>query len=98
MSLNINKDALEKFNYQNLKKKYTILIVDDEESNLRALRKCLDSSYNLLEASDGQEALELLLKLPNPNIIQLIITDQRMPHLNGIQFLEEINLPYPFCN
>ncbi|MCB1156711.1 MAG: fused response regulator/phosphatase [Leptospiraceae bacterium] len=97
MSLNINKDALEKFNYQNLKKKYTILIVDDEESNLRALRKCLDSSYNLLEASDGQEALELLLKLPNPNIIQLIITDQRMPHLNGIQFLEKSISLIPFA-
>jgi hemerythrin len=68
-------------------KEHTILIVDDESSNLRALASSLEREYNILTAGDGQEALELIQGMENPNEIHLIISDQRMPRLTGVEFL-----------
>ncbi len=79
------KAKIEKDTY----KKHTILIVDDEENNLLALADMLDDSYNVLVAQDGQDALELIQKDNDPERINLIISDQRMPRLNGVDFLEK---------
>ncbi len=72
-----------------IKKRYTILVVDDEESNLNAIAMILDESYNVLKARDGKEALELLSNLPNPEEIHCIVTDQRMSEMNGVEFLKQ---------
>ena len=79
------KAKIEKDTY----KKHTILIVDHEENNLLALADMLDDSYNVLVAQDGQDALELIQKDNDPERINLIISDQRMPRLNGVDFLEK---------
>jgi diguanylate cyclase (GGDEF)-like protein len=71
-------------------KKHTILVVDDEDANLRVLRSVLGSSYDLLEAADGQEAFELVQTIDNREKISLIISDQRMPRMTGVQFFEKI--------
>ncbi len=68
-------------------KKRTILIVDDEEQNLKTLKYALDEEYDILTASDGQEALQLLENDPNPGRIHVIISDQRMPKMTGVEFL-----------
>ncbi|MDH5561248.1 MAG: response regulator [Deltaproteobacteria bacterium] len=70
-------------------KKHSILIVDDEAANLRALNRVLSGKYNIFEASNGKEALEFIQMLKNPGIIDVVITDQRMPYLTGIDFLNQ---------
>lgn len=62
---------------------YKILIVDDEEANLRLLERLFRNQYSVLTAVTGTEALEVLRQ----HDIALIISDQRMPVMTGIQFL-----------
>ncbi|MCB1189012.1 MAG: diguanylate cyclase [Leptospiraceae bacterium] len=87
MALKFNKKVLEKFkSVSKNEKRHTILIVDDEESNLRGLRKILEDEYKILEAKNGKEALDIL-NLHKETNISLIITDQRMPKLTGVELL-----------
>lgn len=62
-----------------------LLIVDDEENILRSLGRLLRrDGYSLLTAANGPEALELLARHP----VGVIVSDQRMPGMNGSEFLE----------
>jgi response regulator RpfG family c-di-GMP phosphodiesterase len=61
----------------------TILIVDDEVINLRMLERLLCSRYSVLTATNGLAALEILKQLD----ISLLISDQRMPGMTGIELL-----------
>jgi len=72
-----------------VKKDHTILIVDDEVNIRMVLSQMLEKNYNLLVAGDGQEALELVQNHPSPEQIHLILCDQRMPRMNGVEFLEK---------
>jgi len=83
-----SKEAL-KAKQKQIHKTHTILIVDDEENNLLALTELLSKDYDILTAKDGQEALELIQKEDNAERIHLIISDQRMPNLTGVEFLEK---------
>ena len=65
--------------------KYKILVVDDEPSNLRLLERLLRRSYTVISASSGGEALKLL----ELHDVALIVSDQRMPGMTGIQFLKK---------
>ncbi len=68
-------------------KKYKILIVDDESDLLEILATRLDmSGYTVLTASDGQKALDIILK----ESIDLVITDVQMPLVTGVELLESI--------
>ena len=63
----------------------TILLVDDEENILRALQRLLmDEDFNIETATSGEAALEILPTLEN---VALIVSDQRMPGMNGAEFL-----------
>jgi len=64
----------------------TILIVDDEIANLQKLRRTFINHYSVLSASTGKEALELVRRYDN---IAVIVADQRMPDMTGIEFLRE---------
>ena len=64
---------------------HTILCVDDEPHNLDALQRSLRKEYSVITAASGPEALEQL----QSHSISLIITDQRMPHMTGVEFLEK---------
>ena len=64
-------------------KTFDILVVDDEEDNLDAFRFAFRKAFNLSYAIGGREALETLERL-DPAVI---ISDQRMPGMNGIEFL-----------
>jgi response regulator RpfG family c-di-GMP phosphodiesterase len=63
---------------------YKILIVDDEAANLRVLERLFRRQYEIVGATSGAEALELL----RVHDIALIISDQRMPGMTGIEFLK----------
>lgn len=65
--------------------KYKILIVDDEPANLRMLERLFRADYEIITAASGSEALELLSRYD----AALIISDQRMPGMTGIEFLKK---------
>ncbi len=69
---------------------YTILLVDDEKENLNVLRSILGTRYNILVANNGQEALDLVQNMPNPEQLTLVVSDQRMPRLTGVQLCEQL--------
>ncbi|MBX9696148.1 MAG: response regulator [Cyanobacteria bacterium] len=68
-----------------MSKRHKILVVDDEVANLRLLKRVLNKDYDVLEAGSGQEGLDLLKN----ETVSLIITDQRMPGMTGVEMLEE---------
>jgi len=63
---------------------YKILIVDDEPANLRLLERLFRRDFEVLTAISGLEALELL----GQHDMALLITDQRMPGMTGIELLK----------
>ena len=74
-----------------LKKGFRILFVDDEEQNLITFKATFRRDYEIYTAKSGKEGLEILAK----QMIDLVITDQRMPQMTGVEFLERIDADYP---
>ncbi|WP_149242780.1 hybrid sensor histidine kinase/response regulator [Dyadobacter sp. 32] len=72
-------------------KKAKILYVDDEENNLISFRASFRNSYQISTAISVAQAEELLLK----ETFQVILADQRMPFITGVQFFEQIRDKYP---
>jgi DNA-binding NtrC family response regulator len=62
---------------------YKILIVDDEAANLRALERLFREDYEVLTAGSGADAVELLRE----HDVAVLLTDQRMPEMTGIELL-----------
>ena len=63
---------------------YKLLFVDDEMANVRLLERLFRHDYNCLTASSAEEALELL----DQHEVAVIITDQRMPSMTGVELLK----------
>ena len=63
---------------------YKLLIVDDETPNLRLLERLFSHEYQCLTASSGPEAIRLL----DQHDVAVLITDQRMPEMTGIDLLK----------
>ena len=73
--------------------KHTILIVDDEENNLQLLKRTFRGTYDILTATNGLEAIDVVKQYGNT--ISLIISDQKMPVMEGIDFFKAIRHDYP---
>lgn len=73
--------------------KPTILCVDDENDNLEALERIFRKKYNILKAISGKQALDIIQQQGHE--ISLILTDQRMPEMTGIEVLEKVIGQYP---
>ena len=70
----------------------TVLIAEDEANMRRVLSALLErDGFRALEAADGAAALELLAREP----VDAILTDLRMPKLNGLELLEAVRRRYP---
>jgi DNA-binding NtrC family response regulator len=65
--------------------KYKILIVDDEPVNLRTLERLFRRDYQTVTAQSGAEALTLL----EQHDVALLISDQRMPEMTGIELMKK---------
>jgi response regulator RpfG family c-di-GMP phosphodiesterase len=72
-------------------KKITVLYVDDELNNLISFKAVFRIKYNVLTAISGEEAIKIL----KTNNVSIIITDQRMPKMTGVEFLESILDEHP---
>ncbi len=72
-------------------KKYELLLVDDEIANLQKLQRTFMEQYGVHLAQSGEEALRILDEVS----IDAIITDQKMPNMTGIEFLELSQKSYP---
>lgn len=65
--------------------KHSILCVDDEPDIVEALERLLRKKYRILKATSGAEGLEIL----KSEKVSLILCDQRMPKMTGVQFLSK---------
>ena len=69
-----------------------LLLVDDEENVLRALERVfVPVGHQVLMATSGEEALTLLAN----ESVDLVISDMRMPGMDGHQFLKQVRSLYP---
>ncbi len=75
----------------NPSEKIRILYVDDEENNLQAFKATFRRDYKIFLAISAKEGLDILKN----EDIEIIITDQRMPEMTGVEFLESVIPLYP---
>jgi two-component system, sensor histidine kinase and response regulator len=68
-------------------KKYSILYVDDESNNLIVFRNAFFRNFKVITSNSAEEALDIL----KTEVVQVIISDQRMPGMTGIDFLSKAN-------
>ena len=71
-----------------------VLLVDDDTEMLHALKegfKKYQESFSVVLAEDGLQALERLKR----NLISLVVTDLKMPHMDGFELLAHIMVNYP---
>ena len=66
-------------------KKARILVVDDEERILSALKSIFRARYHVFATTDGNKALEFMQKYP----MHVVISDQRMPIMPGVELLRQ---------
>jgi putative nucleotidyltransferase with HDIG domain len=71
---------------------YSVLFVDDEVNILKAVQRLLrNESWHVLTASRGSEALEILERTP----AQVVVSDQRMPEMSGVDLLAAVRTRHP---
>jgi len=73
-------------------KKYTILVVDDEELFIEYIQRMMsDENYNVVTAASAQEGLDILEKQQ----VSMVISEYEIPLINGLEFLEKVRIIYP---
>ncbi len=81
------EEQLEEIDY----KKYPILFVDDEEENLDIFSIHFRDDFTIYTATSGPEGLELLER----EFVALVLSDQRMAGMTGMEFLQEVRKRHP---
>ncbi len=72
-------------------KNLNVLIVDDQKDYIEDFRLLFSKKFNILIAGGGEEALEILKKQP----VAVIVSDQRMPKMQGSELLARASSLYP---
>jgi DNA-binding NtrC family response regulator len=73
-------------------KKRTLLIVDDEENIIKSMIRTLrDDGYQIVSARSGEEGLSKLEK----HEVDIVISDQKMPGMSGLEFLKRVRANFP---
>jgi signal transduction histidine kinase len=72
-------------------KKYKILFVDDELNNLENMIFSFGLDFNLVTASSGEQALSIL----EEEEIAVVVADQRMPNMSGVELLSRMKITNP---
>ncbi|TRZ55463.1 MAG: sigma-54-dependent Fis family transcriptional regulator [Rhodocyclaceae bacterium] len=68
-----------------------ILIVDDEVRSLEALRRTLEEDFTVFTVLSAEEALTVLRR----EFVQVVLCDQRMPGMSGVEFLKQVRDEWP---
>jgi type IV pilus assembly protein PilB len=73
----------------------TVLLVDDDPNILRALRRVFldDAGIEILTSTSGEEGLALMSSVP----VDLVISDHKMPEMDGVEFLSRVRERHPGC-
>ena len=71
--------------------KRPILVVDDEPDILHSLKGLLRRDFEVHTANSGAEAIEVLQR----HVVHVVMTDQRMPQMTGVEFLRHIKSEHP---
>ena len=71
--------------------RYTLLVVDDEADVCDSVHDLLRREYNVLKARSAEEGLKLM----RDNEVHIIMTDQRMPKVSGVEFLKSVRTGHP---
>jgi len=74
---------------------HTVMLVDDEEGNLRVLSWMLSERYNVVVAHDGREALDLLQAMSADSAPSVLLSDLRMPRMSGIELFVHVRELFP---
>lgn len=74
-----------------MSQKATLLFVDDEQRVVNLLRMIFRDDYHVLTANSGAEALDLLGRQP----VDVVVSDQRMPDMLGIELLQQVAARWP---
>ncbi len=75
-----------------MSKKPRILCVDDEENILNAIQRSLRKKYDIVTAGGGQEGLDLMA---SKGPFDVVVSDMKMPEMNGATFLRHARQLYP---
>lgn len=76
---------------QEKKMDYHVLYVYDEQSSVNSFENLFRRKFNIITASLGQEGLEILKNLSIP----VVITDQRIPDMTGVEFINKVKNIWP---
>ena len=74
-----------------MKDKVKILYIDDEKQNLTSFRANFKNEYQVFTAENAADGFKLLMEHEFP----VIIADQRMPLISGVEFLEQTTIDHP---
>ncbi len=80
-----SQDLYPESNYRNL------LIIDDEPDIVKSLTRQFRRSYNVFSTTNAQDAFGILER----EHIQVVVSDQRMPGMSGVEFFSRIKTKYP---
>ena len=69
----------------------SVLVIDDEVRSQESIRRTLEDDFVVLCASSAEEGLRLLER----EFVQIVLTDQRMPGLSGVDFLKRVRESWP---
>jgi DNA-binding NtrC family response regulator len=85
-AFNFNRDG------SHTMRQHTILIVDDEEMILKSITRALrPEKYNVFTASSAEDGLKLL----EAREVDLVVSDQHMPGMKGVEFLQKVKSDHP---
>ncbi|MFO7828303.1 MAG: response regulator [Bacteroidales bacterium] len=75
-----------------MEEKITILYVDDEPLNLKLFEINFRKKFNVITALSGNKGLEILER---NEFVQVVISDMKMPGMNGIEFIKKAKSEFP---
>src|SRR5512144_2458713 len=68
-----------------------VLVVDDEVRSLEALERTLEEDFTVLTAASAEDALAILRR----EFVTIVLCDQRMPGMSGVEFLKRVRAEWP---
>ena len=82
-------------NQSSLRRLPAILVIDDEVRSQEALRRTLEEDFEVFAASGAAAGMEILESEQSTADIRIVLCDQRMPGMTGVEFLKQVRDRWP---